>query len=164
MRVRGFSLVEVLVALTIISVGMLGVGKMMMTSLKSSGTAYGRTQAMAAANSIMDRMRANRTDSGLGAGSTYQLSALTTSAAYGAGPNCITATCSAAALAQHDIANWLAGLSSASGLPNGRGSIVLRTVNNQVNVTVTVAWDDSVAQKALAENVAAATLTLTSNL
>jgi len=57
----GMSLVEVLAALVVVSVGLLGVAALQITSLRSSQASFLRTQATALADDIIDRMRANRT-------------------------------------------------------------------------------------------------------
>jgi type IV pilus assembly protein PilV len=59
-RVAGFSLIEVLIALVILSVGTLGIAAMMAVSLKNKNSAYSRAQAGDLAYTILDRMRANR--------------------------------------------------------------------------------------------------------
>jgi len=160
----GFSLIEVLVALIILSVGMLGMSKMMMVSMKSNGSAYSNTQAMSLANAMLERIRANRVVALAGAASNYSLPALTSTSTFGTGPNCLTAACSSAAMASFDVAGWLALLASANGLPSGKGSINFGSLNNQTSVAIVVQWDDSVAQKALKETLNPATVTLTSVL
>ena len=55
----GFTLIEVLVALFIFSVGLLGLAGMMGQSLRSNHDAYVRTQASILAYDMMDRMRAD---------------------------------------------------------------------------------------------------------
>jgi type IV pilus assembly protein PilV len=60
-RCDGMTLVEVLIALVVISVGLLGVAALQMVSLRNSQGSYLRTQATALADDIIDRMRANRT-------------------------------------------------------------------------------------------------------
>lgn len=160
----GFSLIEVLVALLVLGIGMLGMGKMLMVSMKSNGTAYANTQAMNQANAMLDRIRANRAIALSGTSSNYSLSALTASSAYGAGPNCLTAACSAENMASSDVANWLANLSASNGLPSGQGSINFGSVNNQTSVVIKVQWDDTVAQKALNETQNPVSVTITSVL
>src|SRR5262249_35342404 len=59
-RIAGFSLIEVLVALVILSVGLLGIAAMVSESLKSKDSSYYHTQALNLANAMLDRMRANR--------------------------------------------------------------------------------------------------------
>jgi type IV pilus assembly protein PilV len=59
-RQFGFTLVEVLVALLVLSVGMLGIAALYLDSLRASRAALVRTQAVALAADMADRMRANR--------------------------------------------------------------------------------------------------------
>jgi type IV pilus assembly protein PilV len=56
---RGMSLVEVLVALVIISVGLLGIASLQLTTLQNNHNSLLHTQASALADDILDRMRAN---------------------------------------------------------------------------------------------------------
>jgi len=56
---RGFTLLEVLIALLIFSLGMLGLAGLMVISVKTNNSAYLRTQASFLAQSMADRMRAN---------------------------------------------------------------------------------------------------------
>ena len=58
-RGRGFSLLEVLIALLIFSLGLLGLAGLMVVSVKTNHSAYLRTQASFLAQSMADRMRAN---------------------------------------------------------------------------------------------------------
>jgi len=60
-RQSGFTLVEVLVALVVLAIGLLGLASLQMMSLKFNSDAYLRTQATALAYDIADRMRANNT-------------------------------------------------------------------------------------------------------
>lgn len=59
-RTRGFSLLEMLVALLILSFGLLGIAGLQATSLRNNTAAYMRTQANFLAYDMVDRMRANR--------------------------------------------------------------------------------------------------------
>lgn len=59
---RGFTLVEILVTLVLVSVGLLGVAALQLTTLRGNQEAYVRSQASVLANDILDRMRANSTD------------------------------------------------------------------------------------------------------
>jgi type IV pilus assembly protein PilV len=53
------TLVEVLVTMTIMSVGLLGVAALQMSTLRNNYNAYSRSQAAVLAGDILDRMRAN---------------------------------------------------------------------------------------------------------
>jgi type IV pilus assembly protein PilV len=59
---QGFTLIEVLVALVIISVGLIGLAALQTGGLRNNNSAMIRSQAVLAAEDILDRMRANRTD------------------------------------------------------------------------------------------------------
>lgn len=59
-RLRGLSLIEVLVAVLIIAVGLLGLAGLQAGSLQANRVAYERTQASLLAYDIVERMRASR--------------------------------------------------------------------------------------------------------
>jgi len=59
-RAAGFTLVEVLVALIVLSIGMLGIAALYLESLRASRQALVRTEAVVLASDIADRIRANR--------------------------------------------------------------------------------------------------------
>lgn len=60
-RQRGFTLVEILVTVVLISVGLLGIAALQLTTLRGNQEAYVRSQASVLAADILDRMRANPT-------------------------------------------------------------------------------------------------------
>ena len=65
MRVRyvkrnaGFSLMEVLISVLVLSIGLLGLAGLQVAGVRSGHSVYFRTQATLLANDIMDRMRTN---------------------------------------------------------------------------------------------------------
>ena len=143
-RLAGFSLLEVLIALVILSVGLLGIAAMISTTLKSNDSAYMRTQATALAYNIIDRMRANRTAAENG---MYDV-AMPASAATGGNPtNCTGATCGSATLAAYDLGQWEYDLATL--LPQGRGAVTSTDNSGVTLVTITVLWNDSRAQDSL---------------
>jgi type IV pilus assembly protein PilV len=109
---RGFTLLEVLIALLIFSLGLLGMAGLMVVSVKSNQSAYLRTQASFLAQSMADRMRAN-----LGQIGTYA----TTYPGPTTDPCASGAACSPANVAAHDIAVWSAQLTDS--LPNSSAQI-----------------------------------------
>src|ERR1700754_3026480 len=60
MKARGFSMIEVMVALIIISVGLLGIAKMQALALSSTGTARLRSLAAIEAASLASVMHSDR--------------------------------------------------------------------------------------------------------
>jgi len=98
---KGFTLIEVLVALVIFAVGLLGIAALHIESLNAGRTALNRTQAVELASDLADRIRANR------------LACSDTGCAYeGAGvlnASCeTTAGCTPAELAATDVFRWRA--------------------------------------------------------
>ncbi|MBV6416461.1 MAG: hypothetical protein CMLOHMNK_01023 [Steroidobacteraceae bacterium] len=115
---RGITMVESLVALVVLSVGLLGIAGMYVMSLQTGRTAMLRTQAVNLVSDLGDRIRANGR-----AGIAYDL------AAYGGAPaqhDCVVvANCSAAELAEDDLARWLQSVNDA--LPAGAVPTVVFT-------------------------------------
>lgn len=118
---RGFTLLEVLVAMVVLSIGLLGLAGLMASSLKNSHSAYQRTQATWLAYDALDRMRANRQVALAGG---YNL-------ALGATPG-------GSDMAATDLSQWNTALSNT--LPAGQGSIAVAAGGA---VTVIVQWDDT---------------------
>ncbi|MGE0581484.1 MAG: type IV pilus modification protein PilV [Steroidobacteraceae bacterium] len=102
-RQRGFTMVESLVALVVLSVGLLGIAGLYVTSLRTGRTAMIRTQAVNLVSDMGDRIRAN------GRGR-----AAYATATYSGGPvehDCVVnANCSGAELAEDDLARWIASV------------------------------------------------------
>jgi len=98
---RGVSLVEALVALVVMSVGMLGIASLYVTSLQTSRSALTRTQAVNIVNDMADRIRAN----------SRGRAAYNTSGFNGSDPvpNCSGSNpCSPTDLAKSDLNAWKA--------------------------------------------------------
>jgi type IV pilus assembly protein PilV len=129
---RGISIVEALVALLILSVGMLGIAALYLESVRANRTALARTSAVQLINDMADRIRANRNALG-----NYTLVAGT---APGAAPvDCATTTakCTPAQTARFDINRWHASVLAR--LPKGPGGTTNpRAAVTFVNATATV--------------------------
>jgi type IV pilus assembly protein PilV len=132
-RAAGFSLVEALVALVVLSIGMLGIAALHVEGLRSSRTALTRTTAVALASDIADRIRANRA-----AKTEYE--AVVTSADTDANCEPAGAGCLPAELAHHDKALWLGSIESA--LPGGTGMIDCDDTNVPATYTITISWSE----------------------
>lgn len=61
-RQTGFGLIEVLVALLIVSIGLLGIAALQVMALKNVGSSMERSQAVIQTYSYMDFLRANRAE------------------------------------------------------------------------------------------------------
>jgi len=120
----GFTLLEVLIAVLVLSVGLLGLAGLQATGLKTNHSAYMRSQAVSYGYDILDRMRANRLSALSG---TYNI-------AMGAGAPAGTS------IAQTDLREWKTLITGQ--LPSGDASA---NVNGGL-ATVVVQWDDSRAQ------------------
>ena len=132
-NIHGFTLVETMVALLVLSVGMIGIAALHGQALASSSTALNRSTAVNLAGDIADRIRVNRT-----ARLAYQGAA--------ADNNCDDPTggggvdCTPAQMAAHDLFIWQA--QAAAGLPGGQGAINVDTGTNPPTYTVTLSWNE----------------------
>lgn len=126
----GFSLLEVLVALIILSIGLLGLAALQAFSIKANQSANYRTQATALAYDLIDRMRANRNE--LIAGRYYT--------GYTAAPgNCPDAGGSppASSAAARDVYDWKCAIRAQ--LPQGEGAVRMPGGT----VVVAIRWTDA---------------------
>src|SRR5574340_1628226 len=158
-RTAGFSLLEVLISLVIMSVGLLGIAGLMTGTLKSDYSAAMRTQATAMAYNIIDRMRTNVSGATNGSYATTMPAAPSAATSVPATCTGSGAGCTSTTLATYDVNQWEYELAHA--LPQGRGSIA--TAATATAVTVTVLWNDSRAKQALGGAPAASTFSLTVN-
>jgi type IV pilus assembly protein PilV len=147
-QIRGFSLVEVLVALLVLSVGLLGISKLILFSARSNDSAYFRSQATALAYSILDAMHANRQTAING---SYVIASANSAPDPGVQCNSASPCTNPLLLAQFDLFQWKNRLLALG--PTGNGSITTATTADPVSgttsttATVTVRWDDTVAQQ-----------------
>jgi len=111
---RGFTLIEVLVALLIFSVGLLGMAGLMVVSVKTNHSAFLRTQASFLGQSMADRMRANMGQIAAYAGSY-------SSSTIGSDPCPTGGTCTPVQLVARDRATWSQQL--VDSLPNPTATI-----------------------------------------
>lgn len=133
----GFTMIEVLIAVLVLSIGLLGLAGLQAASLHNNHSAYLRSQATLLAYGIADRMRANQVRShvfssggsyGCGTIATgisinncsYLMNAYTTPSAVS---SCNSSGCSTANMAQNDLYEWETTLSRE--LPNGKGVVCL---------------------------------------
>ena len=128
-KVRGFTLIEVLIALIIMSVGMLGIAGLYVHSMQAGRTSVLRHNAVTLAGDIADRIRANPR-----AGGAYGLA--------GANNNCVAAgvDCSIGEMAAHDIFLW--DQQAAATLPNGQVNVVFNNGVVPPTYQITITWTE----------------------
>lgn len=131
---EGFTLIEVLVALVIFSVGLLGMAALHATAIRLNGESFYRTQASVLAHDLVDRMRANRTEA---LGSNAYLNAFGDVAADFT--PCLVCG-SAAAVANNDLNEWKSALSAT--LPAGTGSVSVVAAGANPVYAIRVRWDE----------------------
>jgi len=138
---RGVGMIEILVALLVISIGVLGYAGLQLRALSSSSEAFTRSQATAIAQDAVERIAANR--SGL---ATYRAAANWPTAVQSQKPggwdDCVDAQCSSTEMAQWDI-DQLAWMASDL-LPGGRIDAV--ACQGSAAMCVRVAWNDDAPQ------------------
>lgn len=119
-KVAGFTLIEVLVSIVIVSFGLLGVAGLLSTGLKSTQGSLQRTQASLLAYDMADRMRMNRDAARNG---HYRTSAPPTPTN---------------AIAVSDKVAWHGAVAEL--LPSGVGTVTMPATNFY---SISVQWDDS---------------------
>lgn len=152
----GFTLIEILVALLVLSIGLLGLAALQLTSFQFNTDSYLRTQTTFSTYDIIDRMRVNLV--GLNAGN-YDVNASTDAdskvstymACKGSGGSCncdgSSASCSAANLALYDLGRWYAKLDEFLPGASDRRATITRTSGNLV--TITIFWTERDLAKSL---------------
>lgn len=118
---KGVTMIEVLVAVVVLSIGLLGLAGLQSAGLTHNQSASFRSTATMMTYSILDSVRANR--------------AAAINGSYNIAPG--ASLPSGSTVPEQDLSNWLSEL--ALRLPAGAGAI---NVNGNV-ITVTVQWDDS---------------------
>ncbi len=130
-RQTGFTLVEVLVALVVMSVGMLGIAALYLEGIRAGRTSLYRTAAVNLASDMADRIRANRN-----AGVAYA------GTGPGADGDCVNGPndCTPQELADDDWLDWSTQLDNQ--LPEGAGGEVAVAGPVPLTYTITVAWPE----------------------
>jgi type IV pilus assembly protein PilV len=148
-RSSGFSLIEVLVALFITIIGIMGAATLQATSLKGNRSAYFTTQASYIASDMASRMRAN--PAGVASNAYNAISTI----GAPVDPNCITTGCNASQLALQDHREWAQYFSNVLGiagyrptLPEASGTVI----GDGTNFTITVNWTESVLVSSTAQS------------
>lgn len=123
---RGVTLVESMIALLVISIGLLGIAALQITAMSQNTSALNHSQAVWITYNMSDRIRANKdviaSYDGIDTTGTYS-------------QDCMASACTPAQMVTADAAEWATLVGT---LPGGRGIIA----NVADGVLVTVMWDD----------------------
>ena len=122
---QGFSLLEVLVSILILSIGLTGVALLQAKSIRYNHLAYLRSISVSQAENMIERMKSNETALNSGLYDNVQ----------GIPVNPACTTCTEAEMAQKDIYYW--NTMNSILLPSGQGSVL----RNGAQHRVTVYWD-----------------------
>lgn len=126
----GVGLIEVLIAILVMGIGMLGIAALQATALRNSQSSLERSQAVIHSYAILDAMRANLDVARTGA---YDTAGFVCGPSGGAG-----------SLVAADRERWLSAIEESMG-EDACGRIQCAAVagSQSMNCTVTVRWDDS---------------------
>lgn len=127
----GFTLLEILVAIVVLSLGLLGLAGLQAATLRNNQIAYYRAIAIQQTYDMADRIRANQ--AGVKAGAYNNLNT-----AIPADPDCVANACTAAQMAVADHSQW--NNNNARMLPAGTGTVV-RGANG--SFVVTISWNEN---------------------
>jgi type IV pilus assembly protein PilV len=129
------------------SIGLLGIGKLMILSARANDSAYMRSQATALGYTILDAMRANRQAAIVQGYDTPM-------GVFPLPPPCgttVATACTSGQQAQNDLSLW--GNALTVELPLGQGSVTTAPGNdfltgaNNITATIVVQWADKVAEQ-----------------
>lgn len=124
---RGVGLVEVLVAVLVLAVGMLGVAVMQLMALRNNQSAVQRSAAVTQTYAILDALRADRDRAGIG---QYDI------------PNLDCGIPDAGTFIQDELRNWVVQTKTQLGQPDDQSTCV-QLVCTTTQCLVEIQWDDS---------------------
>jgi len=124
---RGVTLVEAMIALLVISVGLLGIASLQLTAMNQNASSLHNSQAVWYAYNMSDRIRANISEF-----DTYK----DKDTASSTPKDCMSFYCIPGHMVDSDIADWATMVGN---LPGGRGMIGF----NADGLLINVMWDDN---------------------
>lgn len=137
---NGFTLIEIMIAMVILSVGVLGLAGLQGASLKSSNTAFMRTVATNQLYALAERIRSNSAGHNLpanGGVDAYKGKfGITTHAATCGASSVSAGGCTPLEVAINDIFIW--NTENARVLPNGQGNV--QRIGDAL--IITISWDE----------------------
>ncbi|MDR6992783.1 type IV pilus modification protein PilV [Luteimonas sp. 3794] len=125
-RQRGVSLIEVLVAVVVLGVGLLGTAALQATALRGGQSSFESSMAVAQTNSILESIRANAGEA----------------ESYNVGRLCAVPAATGTR-AERDIGQWMTDLKTSIGGGPAADTTTCGTIDNcPLDCTITVEWDD----------------------
>lgn len=148
----GFSLIEVLVTLLIMSLALLGTAGLQAYSMRLNQGSQFRTQAVFLAADLAERIEANKA-------SNYQTAwDFAASGAYdisGANPqDCRTASCTPANLATFDLWQWRRMVGDPAVLPQSSWTVTRVVAGTLSTYTIVISWVDRMSATTTTTNAA----------
>jgi type IV pilus assembly protein PilV len=147
---RGFSLIEVMVAVVVICVGLLGIAKMQSLAMSSTNMARMRSLAALEAASLASAMHANRSFWAGANGNPAPPAVITyagppantvTGLAVALPPVLPPASSSPTTIAEYDFGNWVTNLAQL--LPGANATVSCSGATPPVNCTITISWSEN---------------------
>lgn len=129
----GFSMIEVLIALVVLAVGLLGLALLQTMNLRYTKSAQQRTQAINLASELLDTIRANRSEL-----TAYE--AITTTSFPVVVPQPGGCATSAVLTSANNIARWQCEVNETLG-PEATAEVIFEPATNVISVRVI--WDES---------------------
>ena len=148
---RGFSLIEVLVAVLVVAIGLVGLAGMQLVGLKGNQQSFSKNQAAHHTQALLERMRGN--PPGV-FNDDYVVNSSTLNCDTVPAANCTAATssCDSKQIAKYDIYQAFCGSRSASNggirrdLSNAQ-LVISCPVNCTSGVTINISWQEQVLGK-----------------
>jgi type IV pilus assembly protein PilV len=126
----GFTLIEVLISLTLLAVGMLGMTALQTESLKFNNAALTDSQAQFLLQDMSERIRANKGNNTYVMSYTDELEPVTV--------DCAVTDCTENFMALWDMTQWRDSV--AETLPQGESQILFNTLNRTYVISVRYDW------------------------
>ncbi|PZQ28967.1 MAG: type IV pilus modification protein PilV [Stenotrophomonas acidaminiphila] len=123
---RGISLIEVLVAVVVLSIGLLGVAAMQSVALRGGQSSLETSQAVMQTNAILDAMRAN-----LAAAEDYNTDGMMCAAEAGS------------SVAESDLQTWITDLKNNIANTDDDDTTCGQITGCPEACVITIQWDDS---------------------
>ena len=131
---RGASLIEVLVAVLILSLGLLGLASMQLRAMRGAVSSVQRTQAVILSHYILDLMRVDR---------AAALSGLYNTPGGLGQPLCAAPQAAPTNFSQSEFSDWFTRVKAQIGQPADATTCAAIVCNAQSVCTIQLQWDDS---------------------